>query len=207
LKLYGEPHPNLTSTYANLGALLIPDEKEKALYYLKKSLENNQKIHGEDKSDNVPTYILIGKIYLDNSNYTEAEKYFLQGEEVAKKTSTEMASFMYELHKQLAFVYCSVAKFAEAKARLQKAKILLDTHGLESERMEFLYGQGYVEIVLHNYKEAIGSFEELVELITSKGNLQDPQLLELYQTLADLYGKIGDYAEAKRYQKKKKNQE
>jgi signal transduction histidine kinase len=103
------------------------NQNDSAVYYFQKSFENAKQI--SSRWNMTEPLMQIGYIYLQQNDYTQAEKYLKMGLEIAEADSIKV--FMKEGYGTLSDIYAATGNYRQAFDLLQKYNELKDT--LQSE--------------------------------------------------------------------------
>jgi tetratricopeptide (TPR) repeat protein len=110
LKILGKDHPDVATSYNNIGAVYKDQgKKDKALKYCNKALDIELKILGKDHLDVAISYSNIGLIYEKQGKYKEAFEYYNKAFKICKKRlgtshyyTTDTLQSMIRIKKYLA---------------------------------------------------------------------------------------------------------
>lgn len=137
----------------------------------------------------------LGRIYLESGNLQKAEQWYTTGFETSRKIPDLPAdqAALWEMRRHNAFgrIEARRGNKAEAAKHAEAVKELLNTSGLENQRLFYPYLLGYVAFFAKDYRQAI---DELL-----RGDQSDPFVLGL---IAQSYQRLGDRANAGEYFRK-----
>ena len=137
----------------------------------------------------------LGRIYLESGNLQKAEEWYTTGYEMSRKIpelpSSQAALWDMRRHNALARIEARRGNRAAATEHAAAVKGLLDTPGLENQRVFYPYMLGYIAFFTKQYQQAA---DELL-----RGDQTDPFVLGL---IAQSYEKLGDRAKAGEYFRK-----
>jgi tetratricopeptide (TPR) repeat protein len=137
----------------------------------------------------------LGRIYLESGNLQKAEEWYTTGYEMSRKIpelpSSQAALWDMRRHNALARIEARRGNRAGATEHAAAVKGLLDTPGLENQRVFYPYMLGYIAFFTKQYQQAA---DELL-----RGDQTDPFVLGM---IAQSYEKLGDRAKAGEYFRK-----
>jgi tetratricopeptide (TPR) repeat protein len=137
----------------------------------------------------------LGRIYLESGNLQKAEQWYTTGFETSRKIpelrASQAALWEMRRHNALGRIEARRGNRAAANEHAAAVKALLDTPGLENQRLFYPYLVGYIAFFAKQYQQAA---DELL-----RGDQSDPFVLGL---IAQSYGKLGDRAKAGEYYRK-----
>ena len=137
----------------------------------------------------------LGRIYLESGNLQKAEQWYTTGFETSRKIpelrATQAALWEMRKHNALGRIEARRGNRAAANEHAAAVKGLLDTPGLENQRVFYPYLVGYIAFFMKQYQQAA---DELL-----RGDQSDPFVLGL---IAQSYEKLGDRAKAGEYYRK-----
>lgn len=137
----------------------------------------------------------LGRIYLESGNLQKAEQWYTTGFETSRKIpelpSSQAALWEMRRHNALGRIEARRGNRAAANQHAAAVKSLLDTPGLENQRVFYPYLLGYIAFFAKQYQQAA---DELL-----RGDQSDPFVLGL---IAQSYDKLGDRAKAGEYFRK-----
>ena len=137
----------------------------------------------------------LGRIYLESGNLQKAEQWYTTGFETSRKIpelpATQAALWEMRKHNALGRIEARRGNRAAANEHAAAVKGLLDTSGLENQRVFYPYLIGYIAFFAKQYQQAA---DELL-----RGDQSDPFVLGL---IAQSYEKLGDRAQAGEYYRK-----
>jgi tetratricopeptide (TPR) repeat protein len=137
----------------------------------------------------------LGRIYLESGNLQKAEQWYTTGYETSRKIPELPAdqAALWEMRRHNAFGRIEARRGNRAAANEHAAAVqkLLNTPGLENQRVFYPYLLGYIAFFAKEYKQAV---DELL-----RGDQSDPFVLGL---IAQSYQHLGDRAKAGEYFRK-----
>ena len=137
----------------------------------------------------------LGRIYLESGNLPKAEQWYSTGFETSRKIPELPAdqAALWEMRRHNAFgrIEARRGRRAAAAEHAAAVKQLLDTPGLENQRVFYPYLLGYIAFFAKDYRQAV---DELL-----RGDQSDPFVLGL---IAQSYQRLGDRAKAGEYFRK-----
>ena len=137
----------------------------------------------------------LGRIYLESGNLQKAEQWYTTGFETSRKIpelpGSQAALWDMRRHNALGRIEARRGNRAAANEHAAAVKGLLDTPGLENQRVFYPYLDGYIACFSKQYQQAAD--EQL------RGDQSDPFVLGL---IAQSYEKLGDRAKAGEYCRK-----
>jgi tetratricopeptide (TPR) repeat protein len=137
----------------------------------------------------------LGRIYLESGNLQKAEQWYTTGFETSRKIpelpAHQAALWEMRRHNALGRIEARRGNRAAANEHAAAVKGLLDTPGLENQRVFYPYLIGYIAFFAKQYQQAA---DELL-----RGDQSDPFVLGL---IAQSYEKLGDRAKAGEYYRK-----
>lgn len=145
-------------------------------------------------------YESLGRIYLDQGNLKQARTYLEEGLKLDRALFRKSHPFIAQDLTVLGELEIQEGNFAQAASHLDEAKAMQATFYKDKHpaiatnqiaRAKLDFAQGKYQEALVNFKEAISIRQEII-------GAHYPELRENYQSLADVYDKLGDKAEAKK---------
>ena len=137
----------------------------------------------------------LGRIYLESGNLQKAEQWYTTGYETSRKIpelpASQAALWEMRRHNALGRIEARRGNRAAAAEHVAAVKKLMDTPGVENQRVFYPYLLGYVAFFSRQYQQAV---DELL-----RGDQSDPFVLGL---IAQSYEKLGDRAKAGEYHRK-----
>jgi tetratricopeptide (TPR) repeat protein len=137
----------------------------------------------------------LGRIYLESGNLQKAEQWYTTGFETSRKIpdlpAEQAALWEMRRHNALGRIEARRGNRQEAAAHAAAVKELLNTQGLDNQRVFYPYLLGYIAFFAKDYRQAI---DELL-----RGDQSDPFVLGL---IAQSYQRLGDRAKAGEYFRK-----
>ena len=137
----------------------------------------------------------LGRIYLESGNLKKAEQWYTTGFETSRQIpelpASQAALWEMRRHNALGRIEARRGNRAAADNHAAAVRALLDTPGLNNQRIFYPYLLGYLAFFAKQYRQAI---DELL-----RGDQADPFVLGL---IAQSYQKLGDRARAGEYFRK-----
>jgi Flp pilus assembly protein TadD len=137
----------------------------------------------------------LGRIYLESGNLQKAEQWYTTGFETSREIpelrASQAALWEMRRHNALGRIEARRGNRAAAAEHAAAVKGLMDTPGLENQRVFYPYLLGYLAFFAKQYQQAA---DELL-----RGDQSDPFVLGL---IAQSYQRLGDRARAAEYYRK-----
>jgi Tfp pilus assembly protein PilF len=166
---------------------------DEAARYYQRAFDDD--VQRNDRSAAAGRANALGRIYLESGNLQKAEQWYTTGFETSRKIPELRASqaVLWEMrrHNALGRIEARRGNRAAANEHVAAVKGLLDTPGLENQRVFYPYLVGYIAFFAKQYQQAA---DELL-----RGDQSDPFVLGL---IAQSYEKLGDRAKAGEYYRK-----
>ena len=166
---------------------------DEAARYYQRAFDDD--VQRNDRSAAAGRANALGRIYLESGNLQKAEQWYTTGFETSRKIpelrASQAALWEMRRHNALGRIEARRGNRAAANEHVAAVKGLLDTPGLENQRVFYPYLVGYIAFFAKQYQQAA---DELL-----RGDQSDPFVLGL---IAQSYEKLGDRAKAGEYYRK-----
>ena len=188
------PEQERTDALTTLGISYAFEAKaDEAARYYQRAFDAD--VQGNDRGAAAGRANALGRIYLESGNLQKAEQWYTTGFETSRKIpelrASQAALWEMRRHNALGRIEARRGNHAAANEHVAAVKGLLDTPGLENQRLFYPYLVGYVAFFAKQYQQAA---DELL-----RGDQSDPFVLGL---IAQSYEKLGDRAKAAEYYRK-----
>ena len=187
LKAYGQEHPNIATTYANLGTTYSSlGRYNKAIEYLKLALQANLKIYGEDHPSLTTTYNNLGTVYYSLGQYDKAIKLYNLAIKSDLNTYGKDHPDVATSHGNLGMIYKSLGQYDKAIEYLEFAlQSDLKTYGQNNPQIAIWHKNiGLVYDVSGKYDKAIEHYELALYILKATLGNQDSKTRKAATDLA-----------------------
>ena len=200
LKTIGEDHPDVASSYSNIGDLCVSQlEFEKALAFYEKCLAIQLKTLGEEHPDVAVSYNNIGtRWYWINSEDGKALGFY-------EKCLAIQLKILGEAHPDVAVSYNSIGNVLYSKEEYEKAlgfydkclAIRLKTLGGEHPDVANSYNSiGHVWRIKLEYDKALGYYEKCLAIKLKIFGKEHPSIANEYKKIGNTWEIKGEYEKA-----------
>jgi tetratricopeptide (TPR) repeat protein len=199
-KIFGEDHPNATTSYSNL-ALVLQNlgEYAQAKTLLQRAVASNEKKFGEDNPDTIGTYSSLALVLQDLGEYVEAKVLLQKAVAFNKKKFGEHHPYTASSYSNLANVLHYLGDYTQAKILLQKV-ITSDEKNFGEDHPSTIISYNNLASVLQSlgdYAQAKTLFQKTVAFYEKNFGEDHPTTATSYNNLASVLQHLGNYAQAK----------
>jgi tetratricopeptide (TPR) repeat protein len=199
LKTLGAEHPNLATSYGNLG--LIWAEKgdyNQSLEFSLKCLDIQLKAFGSEHPSVATSYNNIGVAWADKGDYEQALAFYQKGLDINLKTKGSV-------HPSIAAAYNNIASALESKGDYDQAlefslkclDIALKTYGPEHPNVALAYkGIGVISRKIGDNDKALNFFHKGLEIELKALGSDHPSVGISYNNIGSAWDNKGNYDQA-----------
>jgi tetratricopeptide (TPR) repeat protein len=143
-------------------------------------------------------FIVLGRIYKGQSQFTEAEKWYKKSVKVTRDRLGKRHPLVATSYNNLAALYSSMGRYEEALPLDQNAlEIRLEQLGERHPDVATSYNNlAELYRAMGRYEEALPLFQNALEILLEQLGERHPSVATSYNNLAGLYSSMGRYEEA-----------
>lgn len=200
--LYGQGNIQ-TAVQAKNYAVQLHDagRDREALPYAQQALTIVRSLYGEDHSETVTAYNVVGVVQEGLNDFKGAVASYEQALRIARKNQGEDGRNTVANLNNLGNVWESLGDYSKAREyHEQTLKINRRTRGENHEETAYSYNNlAYVLAGMGHYSLAHGYYQQALRIRQSVLGAEHANTLIVYSNMADLYRMEGDYATARSY--------
>lgn len=199
IEQYGEEHPDVTTSYNNIGlAYSHLGEYAKALEYLYKTLEIEKKIYGEEHHEIATTYNNISFVYSKLGEFVRVLEYILKAFEIQVKIYGEENLNIATTYNNIGNACYIQGKYGDALEYFTKTlEIHKKIFGEEHPGVATSYNNiGGVYDRQGDYANALEYYNKALEIGKKIFGEEHPDVATSYNNIGLLYSNCGEYGKA-----------
>ena len=199
LEQYGEEHPDVATTYNNIGTIFAHQgEYAQALEYYSKSLDIKKKIFGKEHPILVKSYNNIGTVYNTYGAYDRALEYHTKALEIQKKIFGEEHPDVATIYNNIGLVYHNLHNVVKACEYYNIAlEIWIKAFGEYHPVVATIYNNiGSVYSSQGDYVNALECLSKALEIQKKMFGEEHPDVATSYDNIGSVYSSKGDYTKA-----------
>ncbi|MBV6341500.1 tetratricopeptide repeat protein [Candidatus Magnetobacterium casense] len=207
LVVYGEKHPNVATSYNNIGtAYRILCNQDQAIVFHEKALTLWLEIYGEKHSDVATSYNNIGVVWHNSDNPKQAIEFYEKALAVCLEIYGERHPNVATSYNNIGLVWYTLGDSKQAITYLEKAiAIGLEVYGEKHPNIAGSYNNiGLTWMALGDSKQAIAYIEKAIAIGLEVYGEKHPNMATSYDNLAKAYSQAGDLQKAAQYTAKAK---